>query len=302
MSAPQGDIAEPAWRKIAIIAGGGDLPIALAESCRAQGRECVVIRLDGFAEDALERYDGAPCGLAEVGKLFSLLKDYRCDAVTLAGIVTRPNFAAIRPDWRGAKLLPKVLKAAASGDDALLSTLVAEFEAEGLAVIGADALMGELTAPAGLIAGPAPRASDLADMGKAARLVAALDPFDVGQGAIVCGGLVLAVEAAEGTDAMLARCAGLRQELRGTAAHRRGVLVKRPKPGQERRVDLPVIGEKTIDLVAAAGLSGVAVEAGAALILGFEAVVRAAKGHNIFVYGFEDGEIAEPPAAMDGDG
>src|SRR5262249_25890747 len=125
----------------------------------------------------------------------------------------------------------------------------------------------------------------LADAAKAMDVAQAIGQLDVGQGAVVCDGLVLAVEAQEGTDAMLARVAELPQEIRGSAEARRGVLAKTPKPIQERRVDLPTTGVQTLERAAAAGLAGVAGEAGAMVVLDREAVTEAADRLGLFVWG-----------------
>ena len=230
--------------------------------------------------------------MGEIGKILRALKTEECDAVVFAGSVKRPDFESLIPDWRGAALLPKVLAAAARGDGALLSVMVDTTEAEGFLVVGADEVMQGLKAPAGAITQKTPSADDLEDIRKAAAVINALGPFDVGQAAIVANGLVLALEAAEGTDAMLQRCAGLADAVKG-GAHV-GVLVKRPKPGQELRIDLPVIGPATVSQAKEAGLRGIAVEAGAALIIDRNIVVEQADKANLFVYGFSSEELSAP--------
>ena len=277
------------WSKVGIIAGGGNLPLKLAEACQALDQPFHILRLTGYAETHLDRFPGDRCGLAEIGKALSLLRAASCDAVVMAGNVRRPNFAALKPDWRGASLLPKVVKAARRGDGALLDVLVQTFNDEGFSVLGADDLVAELVAPAGSLGAHGPTAQDLQDIEKAQNIIASLGPFDVGQGAVVRNGFVLAIEAAEGTDAMLRRCADLPADQKGfepgAEGSRIGVLVKCPKPDQELRVDLPTIGVQTIELAASAGLRGVAVAAGAALILEKPAVIQAADTNNMFVFG-----------------
>lgn len=286
------------WDKVGILAGGGKLPVALAEACVASGAPYHVIRLAGYAEEELELHPGDTCGLAEVGKIIRCLKAAECDAVVFVGLVSRPNFAALRPDWRGAALLPKVVKAARRGDGALLDALVSTFDAEGFLVLGAEEVAAPLRAGAGALGAHGPGPRDFADIRKAAAVVAALGPFDVGQGAVVRNGYVLAVEAAEGTDAMLERCAALPEGQRGFEPGERpgrcGVLLKQPKPGQELRVDLPTIGVRTVELAAEAGLAGLAVAADAALILEREAMVAAADDAGLFVYGYRREELRAP--------
>lgn len=274
------------WRKLGLIAGAGMLPQRIAEAAAAKAEGVFVLRLHGVADAAIAAFPGEDVGMAEAGKMLRLLKENACDAVVLAGKVRRPDFSKLKADWRGALLLPKVVAAAAKGDGALLSVLVDTLDAEGFRVIGAEAVLLELAAPAGALTTRRPTAEEIADIRKAAAIIAALGPFDVGQAAVVADGFVLAVEAAEGTDAMLDRCARLPK-----ASGVRGVLVKRPKPDQERRVDLPVIGVETMAGAAAAGLSGVAVEAGAALIVDQADTLREAEARGLFVYGFTRDEV-----------
>jgi UDP-2,3-diacylglucosamine hydrolase len=272
---------------LGLIAGLGDLPVSIAENAVETGQGVYVLRLKGFEEPRLAAYPGDVVGLGEIGKLFSLLKAAGCKDVLFAGIVKRPNFKDLKLDLRGAALLPKVVAEAGKGDDALLRLMVKEMEKNGFNVVGSDTVNAGLLAPSGLIAGPQPTETSLADISRGAHVVAALGDLDIGQGCVVCDGLVLAVEAQEGTDAMLARCATLPEAIRGTTTARRGVLVKRPKPGQERRIDLPTVGVSTVEHVAAAGLAGLAVEADGALMLGRDKMQAAAERLGVFIYGFE---------------
>ena len=278
------------WSKLGIIAGGGALPVRLAEACAAKGAPFIVVRLSGFADPEAARFPGDEVRLGEGGKLARVLKEHGCDAVVMAGIVPRPDFSRLSLDWRAAALLPRLIAAATRGDAALLSVIVDAFEAEGVKVVGADEVAQDLAPRPGAIGRHAPTPGALADIRKAAGVIAALGPFDVGQAAVVASGLVLAIEAAEGTDAMLARCADLPEAILG--GDRGGVLVKAPKPGQELRVDLPTIGPATIEGAIRARLSGIAVEAGRALFLDAEAAVRRADEAGLFLYGFTQGDLA----------
>lgn len=278
------------WRKLGVIAGAGPLPARIAAARLAAGEKVHVVRIAGVADMASD-LPGEEAGLAEAGKILRSLKAADCDAVALAGVVRRPDFSQLKPDWRGAALIPKLLAAAARGDGAILSALVETLEGEGFLVVGADEAMNELLAAEGAFGRLMPDAAALADIAKGAAVVAALGPFDVGQGAVVAGGFVLAIEAAEGTDAMLDRCAGLPESLRPRGA---GVLVKRPKPKQELRVDLPTIGPETVRRAAAAGLAGVAVEAGRAIVIDGTETAAEADRLGIFVYGFPGREAGRP--------
>lgn len=274
------------WRKLGVIAGAGALPRLLADAAG----NAFVVRIAGVADEAYPKEASAECGIAEAGKILRSLKDAGCDAVTLAGVVRRPDFSSLRPDWRGAALLPRVIAAAARGDGALLNVLVETLEAEGFLVVGAEEVLATLAAPAGPVGAYSPGPGHWPDIRKAAAIIAALGPFDIGQAAVVASGFTLAIEAAEGTDGVLARCALLPASARGGEG-RNGVLVKRPKPDQERRVDLPTVGVETLKGVHAAGLAGVAVEAGATLVIDIEQVRQEADRLGIFVYGFTPAEL-----------
>ncbi|HEY8949375.1 MAG TPA: UDP-2,3-diacylglucosamine diphosphatase LpxI, partial [Rhizomicrobium sp.] len=251
---------------LGIIAGGGELPLAIAESAHEAGRQIFVLGLPG-ADEALSQFPHENTGIGELGKSLSLLRKHGCDELTFAGRVARPEWGALKLDARGALALPKVAAAALKGDDALMRAMLGIFEKEGFRVVGTADAAPDLIAMAGVYGRHAPDSQAQADIAQAREVVQRMGELDIGQAAVVADGLVLAVEAAEGTDAMLERLSQLPKNLRGTPQKRRGVLVKAPKPGQERRVDLPVIGVRTIELASAGGLAGVAVEAGAALVM-----------------------------------
>lgn len=274
--------------KLGILAGGGDLPLKLAQGAQARGRELFVIAIEGCAGAEIEAYPHAWCPIGMVGQAQKLLRDAACSDVVFAGVVRRPDFRKLKLDRKGAALLPKVLSAAAKGDDALLSAMVADFEREGFRVVGVGDVFADLIVKPHVMTRAAPNDRDLRDIARGIEVVKALGSLDIGQGAVVCEGLVLGVEAAEGTDAMIERCARLPEPIRGSQTARRGVLVKLPKPGQELRVDLPTIGLPTVARADAAGLAGIAVKAGAALIIDEAAVVARADAAGLFIVGIGD--------------
>jgi len=271
--------------KLGLIAGGGDLPQAVAQRCEAEGRPIYVVRLEGFADPHLVRWPGDDFGMAQIGAILKALKKAGCQAVCLAGIVNRPDFKTLKPDFKGATLLPGIVSAAAKGDDALLRKILSVFEAEGFAVEGADDILGGDTLPAGALGAVAPTPEQLEDLRKALHVAEKSGELDIGQGAVVCDGLVLAVEAQEGTDAMLIRVAGLPADLRGSPSARKGALGKAPKPIQDLRVDMPVIGARTLELAAAAGLAGVGGVAGRLILIDRPAVIAAADRLGLYVWG-----------------
>jgi len=271
--------------KLGLIAGGGALPVSVAARCEAEGRPVFLIRLAGFADAHLARYPGIDAGMAEFGKILSALKKAGCTAVCFAGTVSRPDFRTLKPDLKGATLLPGIIAAASKGDDALLRKILSVFEGEGYAIEGADDVLGGDTLPAGALGTMTPTNAQLDDLRKALHVAEKAGELDIGQGAVVCDGLVLAVEAQEGTDAMLARVAGLPADLRGSAAERKGALGKAPKPIQDLRVDMPVIGPQTLELAAAAGLAGVGGVAGKLILIDRPTLVEAADRLGLFVWG-----------------
>jgi DUF1009 family protein len=271
--------------RLGIVAGGGGLPRRLVEACRAAGREVFVLALEGAAEPAtVEGVAHAWCRPGAAARGLALLRENNVTELVLAGGVRRPSLVGLRPDWRAARLFARI-GYKALGDNGLLSAVVGEFEREGFRVIGADQLLeaGQLfdsgLMPEGPLGTVRPDPQSAADIEHGLRIARALGTLDIGQAVIVQQGLVLGVEAIEGTDALLRRCTGLRREGPG------GVLVKAEKPGQEQRADRPTIGPQTVTLAAEAGLRGIAVEAGATIVLDRDEVVRAADRAGLFVVG-----------------
>ncbi len=284
--------AESPPKKLGIIAGGGALPRRVREACLASGRPAFLIAIEGEADSETIEAADARTALGAIGRTIALLKEARCADVVLVGRVRRPDFRNLKLDLRGALLLPKVVTAARQGDDALLRVLGKVLEDEGFRLVGVNDAAEGFLAPEGLFGAVAPTAKQRDDIAKGARILHALGPFDIGQAVVVCEGHVLAIEAAEGTDAMLKRCAELPEAWHGTEKARRGVLVKLPKPGQEMRLDLPVIGTETLENAARAGLAGIAVAAGGALLVEHAEIVRRADARGLFIVGLARDERA----------
>jgi DUF1009 family protein len=268
---------------LAIIAGGGALPSALAEAATRSGRSVHILGIRGEAESSIARYPHTWLKWGEVGRLFATLESQGCHDLVIAGAVTRPDLANVRFDFGAIRNLPFLLSLGIGGDDQVLSSIVRFLEGKGYRVRGAGEVAPELLAGEGALGAKGPSAEQRADIDMAFRVVEALGRLDVGQGAVVAKGRVIAVEAAEGTDAMLARCGDIRQDRR--RRDREGVLVKAPKPGQEERVDMPAIGPDTVRNAAEAGLAGIAVAAGRVLIAERDATIAAADEHGLFLWG-----------------
>lgn len=265
---------------LGIIAGSGRLPAQLVEHCTASGRPCFVLALEGFAD--ISQFSHAPhvtVRLGAVGEAITALKAHHAQELVLAGHVKRPSMLSLRPDATGAKLLARLGKAFFAGDDALLKSVVTFLEEEGFKVVGANEVFTGLTTPEGALTTAAPSPQALQDIALGIRVARTLGALDIGQSVIVENGYVLGVEAAEGTAALIERCGKLRRELRS------GVLIKCHKPHQETRVDLPAIGPDTVRQVYDAGLAGIAVEAGASLILDQLATIAQANTLGLFVIG-----------------
>lgn len=270
---------------LGIVAGGGDLPLAVAKAAQSAGRGVFLIGLAGSADARIEAYPHAWAGLGEAGKTLRALKGAGCTDMLMVGHLQRPKFSDLKFDAKGLMVVPRFATAARRGDNALLETLTEVFSEEGFRVLSVAEAAPSLLAPDGPIGRQTPNAEQCADIARGFAIVRALGALDVGQAAVVCEGLPLAVEAAEGTDAMLLRIPALPVHFRGQDKHRRGVLVKALKPIQDGKTDLPVIGLKTLEHAAAAGLAGIALEAGKALILDREALAAEADRLGMFVTG-----------------
>ena len=271
---------------IAVVAGGGGLPAEVAAAARAAGREVIVFRIDGEADRTVDGLESHTLSFGQVGRLFALLDERGCrDLVFVGTIRRRPDYLAIASDFGTLRRLPKILRALSGGDDTVIRKLLRMIEEEGYRVLPIAEVAPSLLAPPGQVGRVAVAAEDAGDLALGREVLAAVSRFDIGQAVVVVGGRVIALEAAEGTDAMLARVAVLRQDGRVRAPKRRGILVKMAKGGQDLRTDLPVIGADTVRHAAAAALAGIAVEAGRTLIAERPAMVAAADRAGLFVVG-----------------
>ncbi len=270
---------------IGLIAGGGDLPHAVLQAAKENGHEIHTAVISGEG-DIADFDDGAKeFGIAEFGKITRFFRKYACSHICFAGNVSRPDFQKLRPDFKGLKKLPGAIRAAKQGDDGLLKYIVETFEEEGFDIISPQEICRSLLMPEGHLGAVKLTKEHRDDTEKAFKTASAIGGLDIGQGAVVGRGLVLAVEAQEGTDAMLDRVVGLDEALRGTEMSRVGVLAKMLKPGQEDRVDLPTIGVSTIERAARAGLAGIAVEAGKCFVMDKDKVAEIADEAGMFVVG-----------------
>lgn len=273
-------------RALGILAGGGPLPGRVAAAAVAAGRKVFVIGLEGFADrDVIARWPHVFLRMGAVRGIFAALRSHGCEDLVLIGPVRRPSFLDLRPDADGAKMLARIGRAAFAGDDGLLSAVIRVLGEEGFRVLGAHEILNEVLGPRGVLSRLAPDANAMADIHRGIAVTRALGSVDVGQGCVVRAGVVIAVEAVEGTDAMLSRCGALLDAM--GMAKPAGVLVKSVKPGQDRRADLPTIGPETVRHAAEAGLAGIAYDAGGTILAEREACIARADELGLFLLGFD---------------
>jgi DUF1009 family protein len=282
--------AESKKGRLAIIAGSGFLPSYVAAAAREAGENPVIIALRNEADRDWSDYDHALLGVGNFAGLEAMLDRYDVGRIVMSGSVARrPEWREVRPTWRTLTRMPGVIRTLlTSGDDKVLQTVIGLLESKGRRVIGAHEIAPDLLATTGPVGSRLPGEDDIHDIARATEAADALGRLDVGQGAISIGGRIVALEGVEGTDQMIERVAALRAAGR-ISNRRRGVLVKLCKPQQDVRADLPSIGTSTIINAKKAGLAGVAIEAGRALILDRKAVIEAADEAGLFVCGIDRG-------------
>lgn len=279
---------------LTIIAGGGKLPLTVAEAATSVGRPIHIFALKGAADPEIESFSHTWINFGHIGKILSVSRARNCREMVIAGTVRRPRFTDLRLDYGALLNLPSLFGWVSGGDNSILTGIIGFFESKGFKVLGAHEIAPELVAGKGVFSKRRPGKADRADIAIGLKIIAALGPLDVGQATVVSHKYVLAVEAAEGTDKMLQRCKELNRW--GKSGNRKysGVLVKCAKPGQERRIDLPTVGPETIRHVLQAGLAGIAIAANDVLIVDRERFIREADDAGLFVIGVEiqDGKPA----------
>lgn len=272
--------------KVAVVCGGGSFPRAVAEALTRQGRPFVLLPMRGFADDFVEQYPHHWVKLGQLGNLFRLMRSEGASELVMIGSLVRPALHQIGFDLKTLLLLPKIARAYRGGDNTLLSGIAGLIEQEGFKVRGVHELLPELLMPEGKASGLKPSDADEEDIRLGFSIIHALDPFDVGQAVVVANKRVLVIETAGGTAEMLSHLAALRDNGKVKFAGRAGVLVKAPKPQQDRRIDLPAIGPETVEQALRAGLKGIAVEAGGTIIADAAATAAAADRAGLFLAGY----------------
>lgn len=271
--------------KIGLIAGGGDLPKNVVSGAEQSGHDVEIIAIEGFTRAENFDHPVHEASIGEFGKIVKILNKAECTHVCFAGYIKRPDFLSMKQDLKGLAKLPGAILAAKRGDGALLDYVIKIFESEGFTVIAPQDLCIELLLGEGHLGSVSLTEPHMADAKKACEIAANIAALDIGQGAIVCRGLVLAVEAQEGTDAMIERVMRLPQDIRGTKEKPEGVIAKIMAPGYDSRVDLPTIGVETVLRAKDAALAGIVAESGYAFIIDKAAVISAADEAGIFIAG-----------------
>lgn len=288
---------EAARRPLGILAGSGRLPLEIAAAAQASGRPVHIVGIDGFAAEEIAGYSHERVNLGQVGRMISSFRRADCKDMIIAGALLRPNLWTLKIDSGFFRSIGTVLKLTRGGDDSILRRVVRFFEMQGFRVCGVPDVAPDLLAPAGILGRIEPTAEQRKAIARGTALVRALGAFDVGQATVATPSGVVAVEGVRGTDAMLQDAA---EHVRSTGDVRDGVLVKLPKPDQEMRVDLPVIGPATIEAAVRARLAGVAIGARQSLVMDREETVRRADAAGLFVVGLTASDISaesQPVAA-----
>ncbi len=272
--------------RLAILAGGGQLPVHVAEAARRNGEDPFIIGLRAEVDRDWSRFDHVLIGTGDFSALERAVKANGITRMVMSGgVKRRPEWRELRPTLGTLLKMPAIVSTLLrSGDDQVLRMVIALLESCGVRVIGAQEIAPDLLAETGALGRANPKPQDLADIDAARAAALALGKLDIGQGAVAVGGRVVALEGPEGTDEMLNRVADLRRQGR-ISKSRRGVLVKFGKPQQDERADLPSIGLGTVRGLVSAGLAGVAVEAGRSLLLEREATIAAADEAGLFLLG-----------------
>jgi DUF1009 family protein len=272
---------------VGLIAAGGVMPFAVADSLIARGINPVLFALRGSCDPVkVARFRYHWISIGQIGRLVKLLRSENCRDLVFIGTLVRPALSEIRLDWGTLRVIPSVLAAFRGGDDHLLSGIGGILERDGFRMVGIKDVAPDLLMPEGCLTRAAPDENAAADIARGRAVLHALSPFDIGQAAIVIDGHVVAVEDIEGTDGLLARVARLRAEGRIRAKSARGVLVKAPKSGQDLRFDLPTMGPRTVEGAAAAQLAGIAIVAGNTIVVEPQIMIETADAAGLFVTGF----------------
>lgn len=272
---------------IALIAGAGELPLVMAKVLKDRGRDVFLVAVEGEADQDFGDFSHIRLPIGAAARLLQALRSRRCTDVMMAGAFRRPRFSEIEFDLGTLKLaLSSLLRLRWGGDNEVVEQIISIFESEGFRIVSPHQAVPELISPEGPLAGVSPSLDAKADIDRGIAAIRHIGQLDIGQAVIVHDRRIIAVEAAEGTSAMIARCGDLRKSGRLNAPAPSGILVKMPKPGQETRLEMPVVGPDTVREAAESGLAGIAIEAGGLLLVNRERMARLADEAGLFIFGF----------------
>ena len=261
---------------LALIAGSGTLPAEILQACRH--RSLVVIGFEGQTSPDLHP-EIALFPLGSIGKILDYLRQNGIEELIFAGALRRPSWSELHLDKIGTQWMKKLGWRALKGDNDLLSGILDLLQQEGFTILKPSDILTDLLAPSGCLTVTQPSEQDWADIERGVSILKILSPYDIGQSIVIQQGLVLGVEAIEGTANLIQRCSSLKRPEEG------GVLIKIAKIGQDQRIDLPTIGPNTVDQISKAGLKGISVSAGSTQILDSAIVIEKANALGIFVVG-----------------
>jgi DUF1009 family protein len=281
-----GQPAPPISSPVGVIAAGGAMPFAVADSLAARGIDVVLFALRGVCDPKrVERFRHHWIAIGQLGRAIKLFRSEGCRDLVFIGSLVRPALSEIRLDLTTLRVLGQVWASFRGGDDHLLSGIGRILERDGFRMVGIKDVAPDLLIPEGSLTRTIPDEHAAADIERGREVLRALSPFDIGQAAVVIDGHVVGIEDIEGTDGLLARVARLRDQGRIRAAAKRGVLVKAPKSGQDLRFDLPTVGPRTVEGAVNARLAGIAVVAGNTLVAEPQAMIAAADAAGLFIAG-----------------
>ena len=272
---------------LCVIAGGGILPRKIADNFDSSGNRIFFLAFRNVTDpEVVAGRHHEWLELGEVQKAIDAMHRNNVGKVVMAGPIQRPALSSLALDIRALKMLAKGgLKA--FGDDGLLSLVAKEIEKEGIKVIGIDQILSGVLTKEGLLAGPAPTKISWDDIKRGLQVLNSLGPCDVGQSIAVQEGIVLAIEAIEGTDQMIERAGSLQRNVSGP------ILIKISKANQDKRVDLPTAGPETVNNAIRAGFQGLALEANNSLLLDKDRVIKIAEKNSFFVIGVDQSKILQ---------
>jgi UDP-2,3-diacylglucosamine hydrolase len=272
--------------RLAILCAGGDFPLAVAKAAKERGENPFLVLLEGLADTKLAHsFDCATVRIGQYGKIIDLLKKHNCTRLISVGFLVRPHFWSVLPDFKLLTKLPILYKAYKGGDNHLLSAIAKGFESEGITYLGVHDAAPQLLMPKGILTTIKPNDTELADIQFGLKALESIGDFDIGQALIIHHNHIVAVEGAEGTDGLLKRMKEMRETKRVRWPSPAGLLVKALKPNQDKRLDMPAIGLNTLQEIHAAGLKGLAVQAGGTLVLEGQSMIDYANDKGLFIVG-----------------